>query len=107
MAVGPLGDYNRIVSSGPTAGAGGRCSGHHPAPSPARSPQEAIEKKYGVPASELRVYFHYQPSYYHLHVHFTSVQFDAPGRWPADCSPGRGLPPSEVVVVRSIRLTGA
>ncbi|XP_043217674.1 m7GpppX diphosphatase-like isoform X1 [Amphibalanus amphitrite] len=40
---------------------------------------EAIEKKYGVPASELRVYFHYQPSYYHLHVHFTSVQFDAPG----------------------------
>lgn len=42
---------------------------------------EAIGKKYGVPPSELRVYFHYQPSYYHLHVHFTSVQFDAPGTY--------------------------
>ncbi|XP_037077165.1 LOW QUALITY PROTEIN: m7GpppX diphosphatase-like [Pollicipes pollicipes] len=40
---------------------------------------EAIKEKYGVPAWQLRVYFHYQPSYYHLHVHFTSVRFDAPG----------------------------
>ncbi|KAG9263126.1 m7GpppX diphosphatase [Astyanax mexicanus] len=41
--------------------------------------QEAIKKQYGVPPSKLRVYLHYQPSYYHLHVHFTSLEYDAPG----------------------------
>ncbi|XP_067933627.1 m7GpppX diphosphatase-like [Watersipora subatra] len=40
---------------------------------------EAIEKEYGVPKSKLRAYFHYQPSYYHLHVHFNQVKFTAPG----------------------------
>ena len=37
--------------------------------------QASISEKYGVPASQLRIYIHYQPSYYHLHVHFTSLQF--------------------------------
>jgi len=41
--------------------------------------QEAISDKYGIPASKLNVYVHYQPSYYHFHVHFTSVKFEAPG----------------------------
>ncbi|KAJ8275626.1 hypothetical protein COCON_G00073780 [Conger conger] len=41
--------------------------------------QEAIRKRYGVAADKLRVYLHYQPSYYHLHVHFTSLSYDAPG----------------------------
>ncbi|KAJ8266636.1 hypothetical protein GJAV_G00132870 [Gymnothorax javanicus] len=41
--------------------------------------QEAIQKRYEVPANKLRVYLHYQPSYYHLHVHFTSLSYDAPG----------------------------
>jgi len=44
-----------------------------------RKGTEAIERRYGVPACRLRVYLHYQPSYYHLHVHFTSVRFEAPG----------------------------
>nr|CAG4644810.1 EOG090X06NK [Leptodora kindtii] len=44
----------------------------------------AIEEKYGVQKSELRVYLHYQPSYYHLHIHFTSLQFT-----PAGCSAER------------------
>ena len=35
--------------------------------------------KYGLPPSKLRLYLHYQPSYYHLHVHVTHLQFDAPG----------------------------
>ena len=26
----------------------------------------------------LRAYLHYQPSYYHLHVHFTHLRFSAP-----------------------------
>jgi len=37
---------------------------------------EAIEKKYGVGAPQIRTYFHYYPSYYHLHVHFTHVRYD-------------------------------
>ncbi|KAM6238277.1 m7GpppX diphosphatase [Porphyrio hochstetteri] len=41
--------------------------------------QEAVTKHFGVPASQLRLYLHYQPSYYHLHVHFTALGYDAPG----------------------------
>ena len=40
--------------------------------------QEAIYSEYGVCGNELRVYFHYQPSYYHLHVHFTHLKYVAP-----------------------------
>ncbi|KAJ8681453.1 hypothetical protein QAD02_017240 [Eretmocerus hayati] len=38
-----------------------------------------IEKRFNLPASQLRIYLHYQPSYYHLHVHFSHLMFDAPG----------------------------
>ncbi|XP_075899621.1 m7GpppX diphosphatase-like [Nelusetta ayraudi] len=41
--------------------------------------QEVILERYKLPASKLRVYLHYQPSYYHLHVHFTRLSYDAPG----------------------------
>ncbi len=41
--------------------------------------QEAILQRYNLPASKLRVYLHYQPSYYHLHVHFTKLGYEAPG----------------------------
>ncbi|KAG7322653.1 hypothetical protein KOW79_013999 [Hemibagrus wyckioides] len=40
---------------------------------------EAIMKRYSVPASKLRVMLHYQPSYYHLHVHFITLDYEAPG----------------------------
>ncbi|XP_076057891.1 decapping enzyme, scavenger [Oratosquilla oratoria] len=39
----------------------------------------AVIYKYGIPAHKLRVYFHYQPSFYHLHVHFSALTFEAPG----------------------------
>ncbi|CAD1475012.1 unnamed protein product [Heterotrigona itama] len=39
----------------------------------------AIAKKFNVPASQLRIYLHYQPSYYYLHVHFAYLMFEAPG----------------------------
>lgn len=42
---------------------------------------EAIEEKYGIPAAQIRMYIHYQPSFYHLHVHFNLVGNDAPGIW--------------------------
>ncbi|XP_007495164.1 m7GpppX diphosphatase isoform X2 [Monodelphis domestica] len=41
--------------------------------------QEAIQQRYQVREDRLRVYLHYQPSYYHLHVHFTALGFEAPG----------------------------
>jgi m7GpppX diphosphatase len=31
-----------------------------------------------VHGDELRIYFHYHPSYYHLHVHFTHLKYSAP-----------------------------
>jgi len=40
---------------------------------------EAIREKYGLERSQLRCYLHYQPSYYHLHVHVTSLNFQPPG----------------------------
>lgn len=39
----------------------------------------AIEEKYSIKPSQIRAYFHYQPSYYHLHVHFNYLKYDAPG----------------------------
>ncbi|XP_041513190.1 m7GpppX diphosphatase [Microtus oregoni] len=44
-----------------------------------REGQEAILKRYQVTGDRLRVYLHYLPSYYHLHVHFTALGFEAPG----------------------------
>lgn len=40
---------------------------------------EAIRERYGIAADKLRVYLHYQPTFYHLHVHFTFLQHDPPG----------------------------
>lgn len=39
----------------------------------------AIKRLYDLDRSQLRIYFHYQPSFYHLHVHFTYLKYDAPG----------------------------
>ncbi|XP_041845249.1 m7GpppX diphosphatase [Melanotaenia boesemani] len=41
--------------------------------------KDAILQRYNLPASKLRVYLHYQPSYYHLHIHFTKLGYEAPG----------------------------
>ncbi|KAJ9579719.1 hypothetical protein L9F63_004645 [Diploptera punctata] len=40
---------------------------------------KTIEEKFRLPGSQLRIYVHYQPSFYHLHVHFTYLKYDAPG----------------------------
>ena len=54
--------------------------------------QEAIKEKYDVPSDQLRIYVHYQPSYYHFHVHFTHLKYDAPG-----CGIGRAHLLPEVI----------
>ncbi|KAI4469781.1 histidine triad hit protein member [Holotrichia oblita] len=40
---------------------------------------KTIEEKYGIAKSQLLIYLHYQPSFYHLHVHFTYLKHEAPG----------------------------
>ena len=40
--------------------------------------QDVISQKFGISGDELRIYFHYQPSYYHLHIHFTHLKYAAP-----------------------------
>ena len=35
-----------------------------------------LQAVYGVPAGSLRVFFHYLPQFYHLHVHFTRLSND-------------------------------
>lgn len=42
---------------------------------------EAIKSKYGLEAKKIRAYFHYQPTFYHLHCHFTYLQYEAPGNF--------------------------
>lgn len=37
---------------------------------------QAIWDRFSVPAEQLRVYVHYQPSYYHFHVHFVHTSYD-------------------------------
>ena len=49
-------------------------------------------KTYNVHPSQLRVFIHYQPTYYHFHVHFTHVEYDAPG-----CVVGRAHLLQEVI----------
>lgn len=39
----------------------------------------AIHEKYNIAPSTLRIYIHYQPSYYHFHVHFTHLTNETPG----------------------------
>lgn len=40
-----------------------------------------LESRYGILPTQLRMYLHYQPSFYHLHVHINPVRNDAPGIW--------------------------
>lgn len=39
---------------------------------------KAIEHKYGLKANQIRVFLHYQPSFYHLHVHYTNLACNVP-----------------------------
>ncbi|KAJ2351255.1 hypothetical protein IWW50_004603, partial [Coemansia erecta] len=44
-----------------------------------REKAQIAARKYGVPHDKLRLYIHYQPSYYHLHVHITNVDLEGRG----------------------------
>lgn len=34
---------------------------------------KALEHQYGMTSVDLRIYFHYQPSFFHLHIHFRAL----------------------------------
>lgn len=36
--------------------------------------RKIISEKYSIPIKELRVFIHYQPSFYHFHVHFNHIK---------------------------------
>ena len=38
---------------------------------------ELIKSKYGINSNKPKIFFHYQPSFYHLHVHFQHIKFDS------------------------------
>jgi len=40
---------------------------------------KGLKERYGIEPDRVRTYFHYLPSFYHLHVHFSALSFDAPG----------------------------
>jgi m7GpppX diphosphatase len=35
----------------------------------------AIRSRFSVPASQIRAFVHYQPTFYHFHVHFAHISF--------------------------------
>lgn len=41
--------------------------------------RQIISEKYSIPIKELRVFIHYQPSFYHFHVHFNHIKNSKPG----------------------------
>lgn len=37
---------------------------------------ETVKQSFGLDSSQLKIYVHYQPSYYHFHIHVTHVSLD-------------------------------
>jgi m7GpppX diphosphatase len=37
---------------------------------------KVIQEVYGIPKDQLRIFVHYQPQFYHFHVHFTRLEND-------------------------------
>jgi len=37
---------------------------------------DVVERKWGLPRSQIKTFFHYQPTYYHLHVHVVNVALE-------------------------------
>ncbi|KAJ2488944.1 hypothetical protein IWW37_004372, partial [Coemansia sp. RSA 2050] len=54
-------------------------SNHLPLLNNLRSKAAVAAQKYDVSSDQLRLYIHYQPSYYHLHVHITNVMLEGKG----------------------------
>ncbi|RNA43627.1 m7 diphosphatase-like [Brachionus plicatilis] len=51
----------------------------------------ALEEKFGIKREKVRAYVHYQPSFYHFHVHFSHIKYQSPAM------PDRNIPLSQVI----------
>lgn len=40
---------------------------------------QVLHEKYSIPITKVRTFFHYQPTFYKLHIHICHVSLDAPG----------------------------
>ncbi|SJL03458.1 uncharacterized protein ARMOST_06814 [Armillaria ostoyae] len=38
-----------------------------------------VQEKWGLPTGSLRMWIHYQPSYYHFHIHIANASYEGPG----------------------------
>ena len=52
-----------------------------------------IKEKYGVNASSIRAFFHYPPTYWHLHVHFCHTSISKK----VSCEAGRAILIEDVI----------
>lgn len=52
---------------------------------------QAIEDRFGIKRAQVRTYIHYQPTFYHLHVHVCHIKFQPPG------IPDRNYPLNNVI----------
>uniref|UniRef100_A0A914C6E0 m7GpppX diphosphatase n=1 Tax=Acrobeloides nanus TaxID=290746 RepID=A0A914C6E0_9BILA len=41
--------------------------------------RRVVKEKYGLNPNQIKMYFHYQPSYPHLHIHVINIKYEAPG----------------------------
>lgn len=53
----------------------------------------AIELKFGIPRAQMRAFFHYPPTYWHLHVHFAHANMLSK----ASCFAGRAILLDDVI----------
>lgn len=51
----------------------------------------ALEEKFGIKREKIRAYVHYQPSFYHFHVHLSHIKYQSPAM------PDRNIPLSQVI----------
>uniref|UniRef100_A0A915DUF6 m7GpppX diphosphatase n=1 Tax=Ditylenchus dipsaci TaxID=166011 RepID=A0A915DUF6_9BILA len=40
---------------------------------------QLLKEKWALSKGQVKMYFHYQPSYYHLHIHIINIKYEAPG----------------------------
>ncbi|PBK99144.1 scavenger mRNA decapping enzyme [Armillaria gallica] len=38
-----------------------------------------VQERWGLPTGSLRMWIHYQPSYYHFHIHIANASYEGPG----------------------------
>jgi m7GpppX diphosphatase len=76
-SVGRVPEINKISPPHPTSFCSDLTAAHLPLLENLRTKIDTfVQSHYKLNPSQTRVYFHYQPSFYHLHVHVVNVKHD-------------------------------